>query len=303
MGGFFYCFSNKFHMVSLSIANHKTLYLMNKTIFLGLAALALFSCSNDDSNETVQAAGIELDTVTFIDGGNEGVMIFEDNKVREYHIGPNDDDTYDSNYTYTYGADGQLTGMVSTDAQGQMTFSRVVAYDAQGRIIAKDDTYYVATAPYSSENVVYTYNEDNTVTADFTSYDDTVQDRTYHFNSAGLVYKVTNGNEIAQELSYNGNNVSAIGTTSYLYDESTPVKGEYLNIYRNMFNSYSNFVVYNGYIVPFTVSDKYMISTVNSYETINSVYEFNEDGYPVKVQGQRPQRPQESVQTTVITYK
>lgn len=280
---------------------------MKKHILLGFLAVTFISCSDDDNSPPIvnPPAGTDLDTITFINGGERDIMVFEDNKIRQQRIGNNWDGTYDLNHNYTYNQDGQLIGMIGVDKDGQTYFERTITYDAQGRIVAKNDIYYNSLQGTSStENVVYIYDdEQNTVTADFTSDDDMVQDRTYYFNDAGLVYKVTNGDQIAQNIQYEGNNISAINDYSCVYDLETPVMGEYLNIYRNQYNSYKNFVVAHGYVVVASSANNYLTKYDNAQgiaQDVDYEYEFNEAGYPVKVITTTPAGYSSE---TVITYK
>ena len=266
------------------------LILMKKNVFMALAVAFLCTACDEDNPEALSnTPPAELDTVIFNDGTNEvDLMVFEDNKVQQYKIGSNGDETYDLNYSYSYNQDGQLIGMTGTDAQGQLFFKQDLSYDEQGRLVLKHDVYHNLTqGTQAVEDVEYSYNDlGHTITADFTSFDDTVLDRVYHFNSAGLVSKITkvDGTTI-QEMQYDGYNIVQMGDFTYTYDNFTEVKGEYINIYRNKFKSYANYVIYTGYMVPNVLSTKYILSdaypTTESGTTYN--YEFDEDGYPIKV--------------------
>jgi len=263
---------------------------MKKKILFCLAAIAMFGCSGEDAAtvdinqnnfKAFLSTGRQLNTVTSQDGD---VYAFENNQIISY--------TYGSGeyvYDYTYNNDGQLSGMIGKDAVGTVFFTRTVGYDNDGRIIAKNDAY-INTLQNSTktENVVYIYNNDNSVTADFTSYDDTVKDRIYYFNAQGKVSHITINDEIVQQMTYTANNITVMGNTDYLYDESTPVKGHYNNMYTNQFSSYKNFVVYNGFMLAGNVSDKYLVridENPGEHGDVDYQYIFNDEGYPVQVDG------------------
>lgn len=276
---------------------------MKIKILSGIAALLLVACSGEDTagvNDTGAKslpAEKELNTVTEYDGN---VASFENNKMASYLFRGGD---WELNFTYN--ADGNLSGMTQTNAQGEIVFDRVVSYDSNGKIISKNDsTYYPGQTRIDTENITYTYNNDNTVTVNINNNLEGIEVRTYHFDAVtGKVIKITKGGYVQQEMEYNGNNIVKIGTTNYIYDATIPVKGQYLNRYRNQFATYQNFVLYNGYSVPNAITDNYVVATDGQWASEDNTYtfEFDEDGYPVSetvlnVQGENPY-------TTLITYK
>lgn len=275
---------------------------MKRKILSGVAALLLVACSGEDpatvNNTTLknQPAEKELNTVTDYDGN---IAAFENNKMTTYLFSGGELELH-----YTYNPDGNLSGMTYTNAQGEIVFERVVNYDADGKITSRNDsTYYPDQNRIETENVTYTYNNDNTVTVAIGNSKEGNEVRVYYFDNSGKLIKITKDGYVQQEMEYNGNNIIKIGNTNYIYDETTSVKGQYLNRYRNQFASYKNFVLYNGYSVPNAIADNYVIAIdgQSASEDNAYVFEFDEEGYPISetvsnVQGQ-------SSYITTITYK
>ncbi|TRW22998.1 hypothetical protein FMM05_14975 [Flavobacterium zepuense] len=290
---------------------------MKKILFAFLCAIPFTSCSDsdvtdvknvqqsvneitDEPEDEPEIAAYELDSVIQYSGGNASVFEFSNNKMVKQSIGNQ------LFYEYSYNQDGQLSSMTGKDEQGNINFTRSVSYGADKRIIAKNDTYYNNIQnTTSTENVTYIYNNaNNTVTADFDSYDEYAQDRVYHFNAAGLLSKITttDGTDI-QVYEYNGNNISQMTSGSiygFTYDNVTAVKGEYLNMYRNQFKNYSSYIVYTGYMVVKTVTHNYLSQFTDYSGVANYTYQFNAEGYPVEVNVNHPTANDEQI---VIKYK
>lgn len=247
---------------------------MKKKILMGLAALALVSCNNDDDNNNA-ISGVNLDKVYFklIDSYETDEYVFEDNKMIKSYSSLSANGTYNLNFTYSYGSNGQLSGVVGSNSEGETFFERTITYDSQGRIATKHEVNYSSTIDggiTSQSHIDYIYNdEENTITADLEN--SVAEDKTYYLNEQGLVYKVVSAGG-TQELTYSGNDIVAFGDQTFSYLD-TPVKGQYLNMFRNSFSSQANFVVYNGYFVPSTLFNKYVEQ---------SEFEFNDEGYPIK---------------------
>ena len=283
---------------------------MKKKLFFGLLALALVSCSGNEDNQIVNVSKdeaeiveaeeteeVELDSIVI----NEWeVMKFENNKMQTRFTPGH------GTYYFNYGIYGQLSGLIGKDIQGEVFFTQSLVYDNTGRIIEKTEINYNSIMDTSTtQTVAYIYNEDNTVTLDYNSFDETAYDRTFHFNQAGLVDKIVFSQGSTLIYEYSGNALIASGLQGYMstyqYDEATPVKGEYLNIYSNMFSNYTNFVLYNGSIGANTVSHNYMIKMDNpGGDDYDFIYEFNEMGYPVKETMIRALNPGNIIR---ITYK
>lgn len=272
---------------------------MKKKILMGMVALALVSCNNDDDKNNA-SWGTNLDKVTFnLDDGSRNIMEFDNNKLQRQYNGYNSDGTYDFIDEYTYNDDGQLSEMVQTKNDGTLIFTREIVYDNLKRISEKIEKTYGNVI--SETTVVFTYYDDNTVFADYTStFEPAINDLTYYFYETGLLDKITVGDMVQQELQYEGSDITAIGQYTYEYDYETAVKGDYLNIYRNQFNSYSNFVLYSRFIMPQMISNKYMKeSLTGGNQTTLYTYEFNDLGYPVEVTATSGA----DVGTTTILYK
>lgn len=280
-----------------------------KKIFLPFILVLMIACSNDSQSvvndtSTSQMSKHFLNNITIQNHPTSyDFLEFENNVL--YKLSYIDSDNLHYYYEYSYNEDGQLYYMQGKDSQDQLIFERTIDYDTNGKIIGKNDIYYnLLSNTTSVENVIYIYNDqNNTVTADFTSFDELVNDRVYYFGENGLLLKITEAGNTVQEFNYDGNNIITNNYASYIYDNETEVKGEYLNIYKNQFNSYANFVLYNGYMVPTAVNDKYMLEIDGEPGLLNDVtfsYEFDEQGYPIE-----ENRSSVSGNSThiVITYK
>lgn len=290
---------------------------MKKVLIALLCAVTFTACTDNDAEviDTSQAitqvatqsetAANELDSVVQYRGGSSmDVFEFANNKVFKHS-------TYNgmlTNYVdYFFDNDGQLAAMTGKDAEGNVYFERTVTYDAEKRIIGKSDTYYNFTQNTTSvENVTYAYEDtNNTITAHFDSFNEFSTDRVYHFNTEGLLSKITKIDSTnIQVFVYDNNNIAQMGNGSimsgFLYDNTTVVKGEYLNMYRNQFKTYSNFVVYNGFMVARVVANKYITQVTDYSGVANFTYQYNSEGYPVEIDEVYPNT---DGLKTVIVYK
>lgn len=264
---------------------------MKIKLLLGMAAIILVSC-NDADTDNVEIASHDLYKITTVsEGSSTDVKEFANNKLIKQSVLEGGETSF--YYEFSYGAHGQLSGMTGKDAQGQLIFERALIYDATGKLTAKNDTYYnLLQGTTDVENITYTYNTvNNTVFADYSPDNNTAfegnTDRTYNFNTNGLLESISVNGNIVQQFQYDGNNITNMANVDFTYDTATEVKGAYLDIYRNQFSSYANFIIYNGYMVPSSVNDKYLLhvdENPGAAGDIDYAYQFDNDGYPVTIQ-------------------
>lgn len=274
---------------------------MKRILLSGVAALLLVACSGEDPaavDTTTKNLPTEkeLNTVTEYSGG---VYTFDNNKVIKFEM-------YNNEWFYenTYNENGELSVVILKNAAGQIGSRREINYDENNRIISRNDViYYMNDDRTITEDVVYTYNSDNSVTVTMDNSKEGAEARTYYFDTAGKVVKVTKDGYVQQEILYEGNNINKINDLNFTYDLAMPVKGQYLNMYRNQFATYSNFVLYTGYLVPNAFSDKFIVSTDGPHgsDDYNYEYEFDEEGYPISQTVSNLLN--ESSSTVIITYK
>lgn len=274
-----------------------------------IAFLSLMSCSGDDNTEPVntnpiaeEPEGKDLLSKVSINESYKYVVNYEDNKIKDSY-------TYNLSgellyfFKYTYLNNGTIGEIKYFDAQGNFTgTSDAFLYDGEGKLVQ------VVMKALDEEGEVYnymdfTYNPDGTVTReyDFGGLTTTV----YSFNSLGQLYMI---NEDGYEsiATYEGNTIisrySGNLLTTFTYDNTTSVKGHLLKTEFNMFNGhYQNTALYFAFSPALMSPDKFMIesSNENGYET-QSTYEFDEDGYPIKITGFQNG---ELYSTTVISYQ
>lgn len=257
---------------------------------MSLTALMAASCTDTDTenlNNTPQASDHALKSVTTYWQASANVLEFKDNQIiRETFLNGSVPDGY---IDFTYNQFGQLFAQVHKDRNGEVVFERSLSYDTQGRLIAKNDAYYNGVQMDTiTEDVVFLYDDvNNTVFADYSPTEGSPADRTFHFNTAGLLsYIDIEGSD--QVLQYDGNNIININglqfNCNYQYDSQAEVKGEYLNRYRNSFSTYQNFILY-GISSPYSYSDKYLVNVDDTgvVGDFNFTYQFNQNGYPVEV--------------------
>lgn len=272
---------------------------------MGFAALVAISCADADTDvvENTNLSGHNLHTVTRKVGDVTLKMFeFTDNKMitETLYSGGGVDDSY----VYTYNAIGDLLTMVGTRGDGYVFFERELVYDTQHRLTEiKDTSYNDIMEQVTHQNSTITYNDvNNTVTAQY-GFELQSGPRVFHFNNNGFVSAVETGNDTIA-LTYDGNNITQWNQLNFTYDTTTPVKGEYLNMYRNQFKSYVNFIVYWAFPVPTIASSNYITSINEQPGTIgdlNYTYEFDANGYPTVVH-EAPTSYESNVVDVYINY-
>ena len=113
-----------------------------------------------------------------------------------------------------------------------------------------------------------------------------------------MVYKRTTGGAFpkTQEAEYNGNNISSITwteynnvteeyvskTTNFIYDMTTPVKGEFINDGSNRYGNNNPVIYLDSFGFLFGI-ENYMINRINFDGSVSEIqYQFDNDGYPIK---------------------
>lgn len=262
---------------------------MKKFALIFVVLLAI-SCSDDDSSSGTSGADLKTMVTSLygVDGGlmDRTVMDFDDNKPSHYKV-YTPMGQLSRSIDYAYGNDGQLKTLSVYNMQGRLGFTENFSYDSLGRLVKlvwqdHDDNDEM---DYGNSIYEYIYNSDNTITRKISGN----TFGTYYLNANGQVYKIEHPDGYTSEVVYVGNDIVSWtqggNSIYYFYDNVTPVKGEYRNIFRNQFRGYeANHVLYGGHVNAVTATPKYI--THQQHEGGNTVhygYQFNDAGYPVRI--------------------
>lgn len=270
-----------------------------KKILLCLCAIVFISCSDDNNdpvNQSNEPETKEIRTITSYYGTStqpNQVIKFLNNHPVELHIKAGSQPLQLAEKYYYFdemGAVSFIEGYNLYDGSPGLDYTVDLNYDEQGRLIHKKDTHY--TSWVSDFDDYFTYNNDNTITADHDPGGQTID--SFLLNANGQIYKMT-GNEfldLTREITYDGNNILSYTETSsggsqtmnYLYDTEIVIMGNYLSFRKEMLGNSNNLILYSPdlfYNLQF--SDNYLMSE-SSQAGIEYTYqyEFDAEGYPVK---------------------
>lgn len=272
-----------------------------------IAFLSLMSCSGGDDSAPVNTENPtptekKLKKISGYDMENGGNLISEQlfqNDLVKYVYVYNPDGSEYYHREYSYNNDGILV-MLQTYEDNILTSRETITYDSQQRISNVLREFFSSGVT----NVIhkdYVYNDDNTITNEV--YDSqTSVTNTFYLNDAGLVIRSEADSEFdnniyIEEREYNGNNEvlfrrkSLNKTTleytlqyeeAYSYDLATPVIGSYLNPHR--FGEFkANLVLFYSFHQRYILNENYLTGRTSASENQTRSYEYDEEGYPVKL--------------------
>jgi len=224
--------------------------------------LLLTSCSSDDSNNSENSVLPKTISYTYSEfpADNElATLVYNGNKLVSASYSATDKEVY----TYT----GDLiTKVEDFAAEGNISSKNEFTYE-NGKLKV-DLLTEIGTVTYISKNV-YTYNSDGTIA--FVTYSVDPATKVEKKSSEGVLTYL-NGNLIKKTEIYTGGSY----TKTYEYDTKN-------NPFKNIlgYNLLIDFdaVSINNEIKSTTVYNNGVDITTNVF---NSVYEYNEKGYPVK---------------------
>lgn len=281
---------------------------MKFKLLFALIALSIVSCSKDDDSDTKDsnpaAQGKKLDKITDTRFKTDGsvntttIAEFTDSKLvsqSTYQL-----DQMVANSTYMYNESGLLVEKKSYDSSisggAQPYASSLFKYDGQGRVTEHDYNYVIIEADRTI--TTYTYNSDTTISAsadyfDVLNNEHIITNDKYYVNTNGHVYKKT-GSDGSNKLMavYQGENltsyVSGLNTISFEYNTTDVPKGQYHNIVQNLYGgNLLSAVLVNGFdAIDFGVKNyvtKETTAGVSATSYLIYTYEFDSEGYPVKV--------------------
>jgi hypothetical protein len=278
---------------------------MKIKLLLAFVVFSLISCSDDDTSPSQPEKNLEQMVVThYPDGINsnsyEEVYDFDAyNRLTQIsYFSPENELSAKKTYEY----DQMLLSVIKGYGGGmgdpeQPTSVTSFNYDGSLRIIGMDSNVEAGIEAIHTITS-FTYNADNTISAQQTTSappeEDALTNFTYYKNADGRIVKKEDAdNTIWTQAVYNGSNVQSytqlnLPSMSYMFNTVDAPKGQYLNIGRNKFDgSFNNTIIAEGFAAVSNGVNKYVSQHTSSIASINLVvtytYEFDEDGYPIKV--------------------
>jgi len=260
---------------------------LNITLVL-LIGLVVYSCTTDDSNQTINSRSISKlkATVYFMDEIDRYLTrVYENNKPKTdsiYDI--NNEITYYSNWVFN---DGKLSSKKTYDAVGNLTNDFSVFYDDLNRISQIIDSGFGLTRTTTTN---FTYNSDNTITS-VSELDGLITDKTFFLNSSGLIFKEVS-EDLIEEIVYDSDfNVisksGSFGTTNYFYDDINLPPENFPVNENNMFGTYkNNYIIYKNSVQgapnnEASILPKFLLEYQSGSSTTRFEWELNDDNYPI----------------------
>ncbi|QYJ68171.1 hypothetical protein [Flavobacterium litorale] len=245
---------------------------MKKLFLLTITSLLIFGCSSDDGSTNTQPKKIVRRSYT----GNPNEVIqrylFSNGKLESIKF-YNSSDFFKGSINYEYFSNGLLHNI--TKSNGGYLHSFI--YDNQERIMHMkyensqlDEAYYVN----------YTYNNDNTITAE--SFGTTQGVKTYYLNSNNLIYKeVSEGT--TYEVIFDGYNAisGSYGTFISRSFEYSDTDLQFNTDYFTGGYASNGVLMYNSLYGNETASaNKYLIKEIGN-DTFKHEYTFDGNGRPI----------------------
>ena len=208
---------------------------------------------------------------------------------------------------YIYNASGKLIGqrictynenglLAEMDAhEDGATINTKYKYDNSGRVTESDNMFAVIEGVRTVST--FTYNADNTISVNtnMTSYGPEGEETStaqykYFLNAAGQIYRKTNSNgDILAEAVYQGNNIVSFseGNSEIVFDfnETNQTKGQFHGIVKNWYgDNWQNAILLDGFQAAGLGVSNYVIKQTSSSGILTYNYEFDTEGYPIKVE-------------------
>jgi hypothetical protein len=259
---------------------------MKLRLLIAFMALTLSACSDDDQSSTGPKKLQQVNNISYNDNGtisHTGKLLFDNGRLSQI-ISYRPSGEQFSKSTFFYNDDNLLVeSKLYTINTSVPYLTTSYIYDDQGRIIQFNETVEDNFEVSTSEKYV-TYNSDDTISYWWDTSNGQNITYTYYLNDDGKIFKVMNPEGETMEVTYEGNDIVSVtepgGTTTYSFDNSTEVKGDYLKIIRNQYNNDVNAVLAAGLLSSIGGIDRYQISSNGAIDT-ETVYEFDDEGYPV----------------------
>lgn len=275
---------------------------MKTKLLLAFLAFSFISCSDDDTSPSQPEKNLDQMVVSRYEDGNyvsKLIYDFDDHNRLTQISSYNTENEFFHKKVYEY--DQML--LVAEKAyylDGSMdpnvpSFVTTFSYDGSLRINHLDRTSNLGIEGYQL-STSFIYNADNTISAEeiytgLPSEDETTY-FTYYKNGGGnITKKVDAEGTMLMQAVYEGDNVisatdlNLFGTTNYQFNIAQTPKGGYISIYTNRFDgNLNNALLSDGFLAVSNGVNKYVSQAAYS-DGINVIYEyeFDEDGYPIKV--------------------
>ena len=273
---------------------------MKFKLLFAFMALSLVSCNQDDDNSPLTpVVEKKLD------------KILSTNYKANGDIASTATFTFDDNNRllskYIYNAAGELIGqrictynenglLAEMDAhEDGASINTKYKYDNSGRVTESDNLFAIIEGIRTIKT--FTYNADGTISviANEISYgpggeETSTAQYKYFVNSAGQIYRRTNSNgDILAEAVYQGNNIVSFseGNSDIVFDfnETNQTKGQFNGIVKNWYgDNWQNAILLDGFQAAGLGVSNYVIKQTSSSGILTYNYEFDTEGYPVKVE-------------------
>ena len=272
---------------------------MKIKLLVAFMAIALVSCSKDDDSGSGNSGNGEkkLNRIIQTDFNENGSVKmtsqiqFDDNNKALSTLEYDGDGVLSTKRDFTYNKSGQVeTMMYYTAATGIEipNYSYTVTYKGDGRVESVSDSF-ISNGAAATSSMDYVYNENSTIvmTRNFSFGGATIT--TFYLDTAGSVYKKTDSAGTAEQLIYAGKDVQKYSTemfsSTFAYDNEHTPKGQQNNVVLNQYNGNVQNTLLLGGFTSFNLGNtKYVIQrTDNGADAYNYEYQFDDEGYPVKV--------------------
>ena len=272
---------------------------MKIKLLVAFMAIALVSCSKDDDSASDNSGNEEkkLNRIIQTDFNENGSVKmtsqiqFDDNNKALSNLEYDGDGVLSTKRDFTYNKSGQIeTMMYYTAATGLEipNYSYTVTYKGDGRVESVSDSF-ISNGAAATSSMDYVYNENSTIvmTRNFSFGGAAIT--TFYLDTAGSVYKKTDSAGTTEQLIYAGKDVQKYSTemfsSTFAYDNEHTPKGQQNNVVLNQYNGNIQNTLLLGGFTSFNLGNtKYVMQrTDNGAEIYNYEYQFDKEGYPVKV--------------------
>lgn len=261
---------------------------MKLKLLTAIVVLSFAACSDDDQSTAAPKKLQEVTNTSYDEEGDVYVihkLFFEDGQLsvaRHYtNAGMETGRT-----EYIYNDDSILIeANIYSNSNPVPSYTSNYIYDTQGRLADINQTAFQFEETVTVEDHVV-YNNDNTISYWRESENGENLIYTYYVNDNGKIFKVMNDDGETMEVIYEGNDIASLtdpeGTTMYSFDNVTEVKGDYRKVISNQYSNDVNAVLAAGLPSFIGGIDRYQIASDGPTMDTETVYEFDDDGYPIK---------------------
>ena len=272
---------------------------MKTKLLVAFMAIALVSCSKDDDSASDNSGNEEkkLNRIIQTDFNENGSVKmtsqiqFDDNNKALSNLEYDGDGVLSTKRDFTYNKRGQVETMMYYTAATDIeipNYSYTVTYKGDGRVESVSDSF-ISNGAAATSSMDYVYNENSTIvmTRNFSFGGAAIT--TFYLDTAGSVYKKTDSAGTTEQLIYAGKDVQKYSTemffSTFAYDNEHTPKGQQNNVVLNQYNGNIQNTLLLGGFTSFNLGNTKYVSqrTDNDADTYDYEYQFDDDGYPVKL--------------------